>query len=114
MGRALRWEKALAKGTLLRDGLPEFSGQTPTGHRTVVVRGNLDGFFRQRGEKRKVAARFLPPELWERFLKTWSCEEIPAVRDTVFPVCGLLKEVFRLGASHFALVFPEKDSRRSF
>ena len=66
------------------------------------------------GKSGKYLSRYLPPEIWERFLRTWSGPEIPIIWKSVFEMCELFDETARAAASFFLFSYPEEDARRSF
>lgn len=66
------------------------------------------------GKSGKHLSRYLPPEVWQRYLRTWSGPDIPEIWDAVLGMCGLFSEAAQPVSSHFRFTYPEKEAGRSF
>lgn len=109
----------IAKG-LWRDELPFVKEMMDLYVRKMLMRmltwhvGVQTDFQVSPGKHSKYLKRYLEPELWELFVKTYPDAEYDNIWQALFTMCDLFRKAAKAVGTHFGYPYPIEDDKRVF
>ena len=76
--------------------------------------GTLTDFSCSVGKCGKYLDKYLPEDIWKRFLKTYPIAEVDSISEAVFVMCELFEELGKKLSDEFGFYYNEEEAKNSF